>query len=198
MGMSDTVLLVTSNEVFYNSLEGSLNELNKIKTKLEILYIGNTKIDIAYSITKILAVSKKDKYSKILIFNPVQCPDINIPIGEFIQADSNIEWDKPAVDSHWYVLQCLDIDRVVTGKSISGDRPCINKTPFIMQNKMVDVATFPVARVAEKFNIPVISIGIVADHCTVNFMKHLLSIEKELSCKMIGFLKSNLISLLGK
>jgi hypothetical protein len=197
-------LFITSDTVLFNCIaqELKLKQITPLlyegkcnKREMALLQVKNSKIDSSISLVHLLS---KTEYSKLIVINPIQCPDINIPMGQIIIAENVTEWDKSIVESRIIPLQTLDFEtKVVKGKGMSGDRDCTNKSTPILQSKLIDTITFPVSKVAEYFNVPVLSIGIVADYCTLNYRKLLQSNIKELSSRMLDFLKSNFSILLG-
>lgn len=194
------VLFVTSNEVLFNSIGDGLKLKSQsdnfkkgsfLKKNTSILLVGNTKIDATLVVTHYL--SCEEKPDKIIVLNPVQCPDINQSLGSIIIADKVSEWDRK--DSKLFELSPITLKSKTTiGKCSSGDRVCLDKITPIMQSRFVDCITYPMVKVSEFFSIPIISIGIVADYCTQNYFKLLQSNIKELSLRMTVFIKDNFSS----
>jgi nucleoside phosphorylase len=125
----------------------------------------------------------------IIVLNPIQCPDINISLGKIIIAENITEWDRK--ETRVLPLFTIEPDNRFSyiGKGVSGDRECTTKTTLVIQSKFVDCITYPIAKVSDFFSLPVLSIGIVSDYCTQNFSKFLQSNIKELSTRLVEFIK---------
>lgn len=191
-------LLITSNEVLFDSIkkEFKLKQITPIlyegkcnKKAVAITIVSNSKLDSTIYLTHLLSTSE---YSKLIILNPVQCPDTNVLMGQIVVADSITEWDKSIRDSRILPLNSLEFKtRVINGKGMSGEKECSNRPTTVLQSKLIDIITYLITKVAEYFNIPILSIGIVADHCTVNYEKLLKSNMESLSSRLLEFLKGN-------
>jgi hypothetical protein len=198
------ILFVTSNEEFLTSIakEFSLTQItpllyegSKEGKQIDLLLLENNKIDATLVLTHFLS-GKPELPNKVVILNPVQCPDINQPLGKVVMAEEVTLWDHK--ETRLLSLQTIETDyKTIIGKGISGDRECVNKTTPIMQSKLVDCITYPVAKVSDFFSLPVMSIGIIADYCTQNYSKLLQSNIKELSVRMLDFLNSCISTILG-
>lgn len=199
-------LCVTSNKIFFCDMvnEFTLSQITddfyKGKT-FDLLLVKDNKIESAITLTHLLD-SMKAPYKRVIIINPINSPSININTGEFVFAENITEWDKPITESKFFNLEVPKIDRfnVHSGSGISGDRLCVSKTTPILQKAFVDFITFPISLVLSIFSkeTVLISLGIVVDHCSLNYLKQLQSNNKELSSRMIDFLKSNLSVLIGE
>lgn len=199
-------LCITSNKIFFCDMVDSFS-LSQITSdfykgnSFDLLFVKDNKIESAITLTHLLD-SIQAPYSRVLIVNPVNSPSTNVNIGDFIFAENITEWDKPITESKFFNLEAPKIDRfnVYTGPGISGDRLCVNKTTPILQKTFVDFITFSVSLVLSVFSkeTKLISLGVVVDHCSLNYFRLLQSNNKELSSRMIQFLRSNLSELIGE
>lgn len=165
---------------------------------IHVLLVSNDKVKSAMILSEYLSENKKD-VDKIVVINPVNCPDPNISMGTIVIGNQTTEWDRSIKESSLIFLQTLgEIEtRHIEGQCISGDRECLNKTTPILQSKMVDTVTYPVAITANYYNKQVSSIGIVADWCTQKFPVNVLSNIREFSSRLVGFIETNLTTILG-
>lgn len=205
--MSRVLFVTSSDEMFKSCIQDlKLKKLEEFlylgkldKRDIGILLVENTKVDSTILLTISLLTSLKDEVSKIIVINPVQCPDVNVSLGQLILASSISEWDKNTTETKVLSLLVPELgNKVIVGLGFSGDRLCVNKTTPILKSKMIDFITFPISKVSKYLGLPVLSIGIVVDYCTPNFIRLLQSNIKELSSRMIDFLKSNSSILLGE
>ena len=163
-----------------------------------VLLVPNDKVKSTVILSEYLALNK-DTVEKIVVVNPVNCPDPNVKMGTFIFGDKVTEWDRSIRDTSIYKLQSFSgiETKYIEGQCISGDRECVNKTTPILQSKMVDTVTYPVAVTASYYNKPISSIGIVADWCTPRFSTASLSNIREFSSHIVGLVKNNQTIILG-
>lgn len=201
--MSDTLFITANLAVFERiAKEFSLKQITPLlftgqctNKELSLLRVETNKVDSTLLLTHLLSTNT---FSKLVILNPVQCPDSSIPLGKIVIGEDVIEWDKPVLESHHILLTVPEIEDDLSysqGKVMSGDRLAQNKTTPMMQCKMIDSITYPIARVSQYFNIPVISIGVVGDYCTANYQKALQNLINPLTDKLLAFIQNNLSQL---
>lgn len=164
---------------------------------IHVLLVPNDKVKSTLLLSEYLSLNKD--VEKVVVVNPVNCPDPNIPMGTFIIGSKVTEWDRSIKESSLLFLWLFEgiETKHVEGQCISGDRECVNKTTPILQSKMVDTVTYPVAVTSLYYNKPVSSIGIVADWCTQKFSTNVLSNIREFSGRLVSFVKNNLTIILG-
>ena len=69
-----------------------------------VLLVPNDKVKSTVILSEYLALNK-DTVEKIVVVNPVNCPDPNVKMGTFIFGDKVTEWDRSIRDTSIYKLQ---------------------------------------------------------------------------------------------
>ena len=199
-----SVLFITSNSTMFDDmvhdfeLEKITNDFSK-GASFDLLLVKDSKILSAITLTHLID-SNKGAYSRFVIINPVNCPNMNIDLGSIVCIENITEWDKPLQESKFYHLTVPKFEsKFVSGAGVSGDRICTNRTTPLLQKNYLDFITFSVATTIETFlgKQDIIALGVVADHCTPNYFKLLQSNIKGLSSRMVQFIQTNLSVLLG-
>lgn len=200
----NSALFITSNKTMFGDMVYTF-ELEKITddfskgSSFDLLLVKDNKILSAITLTHLID-SNKDAYSRFIVINPVNCPNVNIDLGSIICAENITEWDKPLSESKFYNLTVPKFEtKFVCGAGVSGDRICTNRTTPLLQKNYLDFITFSVVTTIDTFlgKQDIIALGIVTDHCTPNYFKLLQSNIKGLSSRMVQFIQTNLSVLLG-
>lgn len=200
-----STLFISSNKTIFDAIASTfkLSQLAQdfyTGDSFDLLLVTDNKIECAIKLTHLID-SKAVFYKRIVVVNPINCPNIDVELGKIVFAESITEWDKPLVESKFYNLTVPEFDtKIISGYGMSGDRVCMNRTTPILQARFIDFITFSIAVVSNTFlkDVELMSMGVVADHCTQNYFKLLQSNDKGLSSRMIEFIQTNLSLLLGE